>query len=372
MPTGMHLRKDTYRSFSAWTAATDVSDNPTHVFVWIDRFTAQVIPLRELPSGLTAPEFVQLLRGFITNRHSPVPMDAEPAPASPPVVVETVQPVPAGSASLPSVAGELIQLLKLFVLTDARPALMYGRDLSIALLGALAVTMFVLLERLDYGPDAVFISYQLAGLTWFASIALALAWVLAKVSGVAFRRTLLLVAGMTFLASLAFGIGSLFGMPGLIAAYAAVIVEGFVFLGRGLTLLAGKPQRRAFAAGALLLGGCWYVNDLLYLTPSFWMDPEPETESAAEVQPRLVRDQLAFDQALRVDAAVKSLQRADQPESQVFFLGFAGFGDQRVFAEEISLAAQRVDARYGTPDRTLQLVNDRRDRETHPWASVAR
>ena len=55
----------------------------------------------------------------------------------------------------------------------------------------------------------------------------------------------------------------------------------------------------------------------------------------------------------------------------MYFLGFAGFGDERVFAEEIELAAQRVAARYGTGERSLRLVNDRRDLEKYPLATVA-
>ena len=55
----------------------------------------------------------------------------------------------------------------------------------------------------------------------------------------------------------------------------------------------------------------------------------------------------------------------------MYFLGFAGFGDERVFAEEIALAEQRVAERYDAGARTLRLVNDRRDIETYPFATVA-
>jgi hypothetical protein len=57
------------------------------------------------------------------------------------------------------------------------------------------------------------------------------------------------------------------------------------------------------------------------------------------------------------------------PQGSVFFLGFAGYGEERVFAEEIKLAAQIVGERYGTAPRTLLLVNDRRDLTTLPLAT---
>jgi hypothetical protein len=55
----------------------------------------------------------------------------------------------------------------------------------------------------------------------------------------------------------------------------------------------------------------------------------------------------------------------------VYFVGFAGFGEERVFAEEISLASARIAERYGSGQRSLRLVNDRRDVESFPLATAA-
>lgn len=55
----------------------------------------------------------------------------------------------------------------------------------------------------------------------------------------------------------------------------------------------------------------------------------------------------------------------------MFFLGFAGFGEEKVFAEEIRFAAGVVGGRYGTSERSLLLVNDRRDSDSDPIASVS-
>ena len=54
----------------------------------------------------------------------------------------------------------------------------------------------------------------------------------------------------------------------------------------------------------------------------------------------------------------------------MFFVGFAGYGEQRVFTEEIELAAQRVGAKYGVDGRSILLANDRRDPERLPLASA--
>lgn len=55
----------------------------------------------------------------------------------------------------------------------------------------------------------------------------------------------------------------------------------------------------------------------------------------------------------------------------MYFLGFAGYGEERVFAEEIKLAAQLVGEKYGSAHRAVLLLNDRRDLATYPLASAS-
>ncbi len=55
----------------------------------------------------------------------------------------------------------------------------------------------------------------------------------------------------------------------------------------------------------------------------------------------------------------------------VFFVGFAGVGSQKVFAQEIKLAARVVGERFGSGARQLLLINDHRDLDSYPLASVS-
>jgi hypothetical protein len=66
---------------------------------------------------------------------------------------------------------------------------------------------------------------------------------------------------------------------------------------------------------------------------------------------------------------VAAFPQASDARGRMFFLGFAGFGEERVFAEEIKLAAQQIGHRYGSARRSLLLVNDRRDLTTLPLAT---
>ncbi|HTY48448.1 MAG TPA: C13 family peptidase [Steroidobacteraceae bacterium] len=53
----------------------------------------------------------------------------------------------------------------------------------------------------------------------------------------------------------------------------------------------------------------------------------------------------------------------------VYYLGFAGYGEQKVFRKEEELAHGMFAARFGAASRSLQLVNDVRDRRTYPLAT---
>jgi hypothetical protein len=70
-----------------------------------------------------------------------------------------------------------------------------------------------------------------------------------------------------------------------------------------------------------------------------------------------------------IDATIAKFPAQVDGRTDFYFLGFAGYGEERVFAEEIKLAAARVGEKYGSTDRSLLLVNDRRDLVTYPLAT---
>ncbi len=71
-------------------------------------------------------------------------------------------------------------------------------------------------------------------------------------------------------------------------------------------------------------------------------------------------------------ALVSSVSRMDQGNEaggDVYFVGFAGFGEQQVFRKEAELARQVFGKRYATANRSILLVNDIHDRRTYPLAT---
>ena len=120
----------------------------------------------------------------------------------------------------------------------------------------------------------------------------------------------------------------------------------------------------------LLVGGAVLLAAAALAGPHQPAQPAQPAELAAPAAPP-IRQEVVDRQPSLIDAAVARIAENSAPVAQVYFLGFAGFGDERVFAEEIALAEQRVAQRYDAGARSLRLVNDRRDQEKHPFATVA-
>src|SRR5271168_651623 len=77
---------------------------------------------------------------------------------------------------------------------------------------------------------------------------------------------------------------------------------------------------------------------------------------------------ILFGQAGRIDQSLAAIGRDASPKPKSFFLGFAGVGEQKVFAQEIGLASRVLAERYDITGRSVSLINDERDLERAPLA----
>jgi hypothetical protein len=150
---------------------------------------------------------------------------------------------------------------------------------------------------------------------------------------------------------------------------AAVALYAAVYCFIGLRCIAGTAQVASTATGAGIAILAVWLGDVLYVSPMLWAsDDDLQAESAAESDPG-VAESILFQQSARIDASVANLVRPASEAPVGFFVGFAGYGDQKVFGEEIQFAAERFASRYGTSQRTLLLINDRRSLQKYPLAS---
>jgi len=149
-----------------------------------------------------------------------------------------------------------------------------------------------------------------------------------------------------------------------------VLIYSFFYLARGLCAFSGESQRGAAVAGSALLVGFIWLTDALDVIPDLWAAPEVE-EAAADSDFHADPETLLFAQSMRIDQALAAIRPDASATPKTFFLGFAGVGEQKVFAQEIGLASRVLSERYDMDGRILSLINDERDLEHAPLASVS-
>jgi hypothetical protein len=95
------------------------------------------------------------------------------------------------------------------------------------------------------------------------------------------------------------------------------------------------------------------------------------TAMAAGAPVSLLRPPAAEAQRHTLITAVGQMDRGNTAGGDVYFVGFAGFGEQQVFRKEAELASRVFGARFAVANRSLLLVNDTHDRRTYPLATFA-
>ncbi len=272
--------------------------------------------------------------------------------------------------------GRLRTLLRLLTLRGARSAAVAGGDAPVAVCALLALAVWLIVDRVQWGAGVVFDSFGISMLALFALLTLALAYVVARLSRppLPVRSTLLLAVAVLPLFIIASAL-----IDSLVAdrwqSGATATLDGclLVYAALSLRALSGRLQIRALIAAAALLGGYLWLGQLMDLRPTFWAPPDnveaPDSTMSAEVA-----EEVLFDQQARLDEALDAVAPAvpiGPGASSVFFVGFAGVASQKVFAEEIKLAAQVIGQRFDSASRQLLLINDHRDLDRYPLATVS-
>ena len=360
--TGLRMHRQGIDSYAHWSQLKGITATAEHLFFWIDRFQAFVLPLRDLPADMTADAVRQQIGQWMEAARAPESNAAAPLPES-----SNAASAAAGFEQGSSWSSVLMRLLAL----QRVPAVpTRGCVLPILVLSLICATVWLALDWLSSQPDPTFYIYGLPAIAWYVLMLVAVAAVAARLSipAAGFGRVLLLVLAATPIALVAgFLIGAYLPWPWNIALAIVTALYLLVYAVRGLAATTGNEQPRAIAASVLIVLVFLWTGSELYVDPTVWV--QPEAEDSAYDRSWDQAESLLFSQPQRIDAAVDAVEPSEPHAPDLFFLGFAGFGEQRVFAEEIKLAAQVVGDRYGSADRSVLLLNDRRDLDEWPLAS---
>jgi hypothetical protein len=99
----------------------------------------------------------------------------------------------------------------------------------------------------------------------------------------------------------------------------------------------------------------------------FWL--LAQAAYAAEPPGSLLRPPPRAQQHQTLITAVSRMDRGNAAAGDVYFVGFAGYGEQKVFRKEAELAQRVFGSRYAAGNRSLLLVNDIHDRRSYPLAT---
>jgi hypothetical protein len=283
---------------------------------------------------------------------------------------ESQNPVPEPAPEKPR--RSLTLLLHLWTLRKAIPN--FGPSIFVLITLSLAwLLLWVAIDWWEALPDPQFLLAGVPLFPWYALAILVLAALLRARCNPkpAFAAALLLSLGLVPLPLLL----AVFAVPLLSLVWqcvvaASVLIYSFFYLLRGLRAFTGESQVRAAFAGIAFLMAFIWLTDGLDVIPDVWAAPEI-AEAADGGDAPADAETVLFEQSRRIDQALAAIRSDASPSPKAFFLGFAGVGEQKVFAQEIGLASRVLSERYGMESRALSLINDQRDLERAPLASVS-
>lgn len=263
-------------------------------------------------------------------------------------------------------------LLRLWCLRPAGPIQSVPSSSATWIVGAATGAAWIAIDRWENQPDPLFVGANVPLLAWYVLAAIVLAAVLRLQArpAPAYRDLLTLATGLVPMLMLIVTIAvvyldaaSTLDLCVVCGAYA------WIYFARGLRALTGQTQRLAPVAGAVFVVGFIWLSDALNAIPDVWNPAD--TELTADSRERTEREEVLFEQAARIDESLARVHRDSGVKPEAFFVGFAGVGDEKVFAGEIALAEQVLGERYGFSDRQVRLINDERDLEGAPLATVS-
>jgi hypothetical protein len=268
--------------------------------------------------------------------------------------------------------GWLTALARLWLLRPVRSTPSGNPLRVILIMGAVWLSAWVAIDRWQSQPDPQFFASGIPLLAWYVLAILGLAALLrwSARPAPAFGPVLALAVGVVPAPLLFAGVIAIFLDPSWLPGLAAVVaVYTLLYLARGLHAMTGYTQRAAAFAGLVFIAGFCWLTDALDVIPDVWTPPA--TQAAAPGDALADSEAILFGQAGRIDGALSAVGHDTSPRPKAYFLGFAGVGDEKVFAQEIGLASRVLGERYGIAARKLSLINDQRDLERAPLATVS-
>jgi hypothetical protein len=266
----------------------------------------------------------------------------------------------------------LTTLARLWTLRRVRSAPTGNSTRATLVMAAVWLSAWAVIDRWQSQPQPQFFPDGIPLLAWYVLAILGLATLLRWRAhpAPAFGPVLALTMGTVPVPLLFVSLVADYLQPAWFLVAAIIVgIYTLLYLARGLHTLTGETQRAAACAGLVFIVGFGWLTDTLNVIPDVWAPLESQT---AEPEAAVADGEaILFGQSGRIDELLGTVERGTSPKPKAFFLGFAGVGDEKVFAQEIGLASRVLGERYDMASRSVSLINDERDLERAPLATVS-
>lgn len=129
----------------------------------------------------------------------------------------------------------------------------------------------------------------------------------------------------------------------------------------------GRPAARTVLLAAVFIVAAPWTLQALNLDTRLWLTADTDQDRSDDAS----AEALLYDQPARIVASVEHMAARQPGQPNVFFVGFAGDGEQGVFRREALYAEQVFADHFGSGDHSVELINDDEDRDSYPLASVS-
>jgi hypothetical protein len=377
---GFRIIRSGSTSATDWNRIEQIDETSKAIFLALDPVAAYVIPKRSVDPALL-PELVAQLRAWHAERTRT--STSEPAPAFAPVPSVTITrdatPIsrPRRAGFFRDLLGNLRAGVKLLLFRRVAPSeFTVSFDQLVALL-AIVVALLTGLDWLLADADTVFDAYGYYVWAYYFMAGLWAAALIARLHGSQANARALLVTWLATVPGFIIALGLILLLPfaqarlPIVLAAAALVL--FVMSDRAARSAFGFTKLGTTLLVVLTIVGVPYVFQArLDLDPHLWVAPESEDDAdPADSADAADAESLLFDQADQIADAVGTTAPQRPGIVDTYFVGFAGWGTQSVFRNEALLGERVFAKRYGTARRSVELINDRHDRDTYPLATVS-
>ncbi|HVO47278.1 MAG TPA: C13 family peptidase [Steroidobacteraceae bacterium] len=111
-----------------------------------------------------------------------------------------------------------------------------------------------------------------------------------------------------------------------------------------------------------------WVLAMLNLDTRLWLTDDVDSAQSTDTQDA---ESVLYDQPARIVGAIEHLAPRKPRTSNVFYVGFAGDGEQEIFKREALFAQDVFAQHFDSGERSIELINDDDDRDSYPIASVS-